>query len=150
MEHDNQQPDTPKDAAPDPTEQVNGSGEAAIVPALPERLRGATPRIWIGSVIDRNHGTRHGEWMDAARNTDEIHADIQRMLAASPTAAEYRDVAEEWGIFDYEGFGAYSVAEYESIESVSRIARGSRGTRHGLRRLGRYLRERRQSTRQVR
>jgi antirestriction protein len=47
------------------------------------------------------------------------------MLAASPTGD-----AEEIAIHDYEGFGQYPVAEYDSLERVSRIAHGI--AEHGL------------------
>lgn len=134
MEDDNRQPEKPKDATDaeqarpsplDPIEQVSGdNNEAVITPNGPERARDSAPQIWIGSLSDYNNGTLHGEWMDAARDAEEIHADIRAILARSPTAAKYGDAAEEWGIFDHEGFGAYNVPEYESIEIVSRIARG--------------------------
>jgi antirestriction protein len=129
MEHDNQQPEKPNDAtgveqpqtsSADPIEQTERA-------ETPDEDR---PKIWVGSLSDYNNGVLHGEWMDAAREPDEVHADIQRMLSASPTAAKYGDVAEEWGIFDHEGFGAHTVHEYDSIDTVSRIARGIE--EHGL------------------
>jgi antirestriction protein len=88
------------------------------------------PKIWVGSLSDYNNGRLHGEWLDAARSADEIYQDIHRMLAASPTAAKYGDAAEEWGIFDHEGFGPARISEFESISTVSRIARGI--AEHGL------------------
>jgi antirestriction protein len=91
---------------------------------------GVTPRIWVGSLLDYNHGVLHGDWLDAAREAEEIHADIQTMLAASPTARQTGEPAEEWGIFDYEGFGPLRVDQHESVEVVGRIARGV--AEHGL------------------
>ena len=38
------------------------------------------------------------------------------MLAESP-----EDFAEEYAIHDYEGFGGYSVSEYEDIQSVHEV-----------------------------
>lgn len=38
---------------------------------------------------------------------------MAEMLACSPETD-----AEEWAIHDYEGFGSYSLSEYESFESV--------------------------------
>ncbi len=106
MEHDDHQPDTPKD------------------PSDNERLDEDHPRIWVGSLSDYNDGILHGEWLDAARSADEIQTDIQRMLAASPSTAAYGDVAEEWGIFDSDGFSPWKVGEQEAISFVTAVARG--------------------------
>jgi antirestriction protein len=43
------------------------------------------------------------------------------MLKSSPTAAEYGDVAEEYAIHDFEGFGSYKVEEYAWIPDVVEI-----------------------------
>jgi antirestriction protein len=98
---------------PDPDEPERGEQEPAV-----------EPRIWVGSLADYNDGVLHGEWLDAAREPDDIHRDIHSMLAASPTAARTGQPAEEWGIFDHEGFGRLRIDEYEAIEYVSRVARG--------------------------
>src|SRR6266540_5301170 len=98
--------------------------------ADPERAPTPGPQIWVASLSDYNDGTLHGAWLDAAREVEAIHADIQAMLAASPLAAETGQPAEEWGIFDFEGFGAFRLAEYENLEVVSRIACGI--AEHGL------------------
>lgn len=89
-----------------------------------------TPRIWVGSLLDYNNGILHGDWMDSAREPEAIHADIQELLGRSPTTRETGEAAEEWGIFDYEGFGALRVDQHESIDVVSRIAQGI--AEHGL------------------
>src|SRR6266511_5152421 len=99
-------------------------------PADPERAPTPGPQIWVASLSDYNDGTLHGAWLDAAREVEAIHADIQAMLAASPLAAETGQPAAEWGIFDFEGFGAFRLAEYENLEVVSRIACGI--AEHGL------------------
>lgn len=87
-----------------------------------ERPEFARPEIWVGSLSDYNNGDLYGIWMAAARRGDEIHADIQSMLARGPAAGR-GEAPEEWGIFDHEGFGSLQIGEYESIEDVSRIAR---------------------------
>jgi antirestriction protein len=99
-------------------------------PADPERTPAAGPQIWVGSLSDYNNGVLHGTWINAARVPDEIRADIQAMLDASPGAAAYGQPAEEWGIFDFESFGSYRLHEHEDLEVVSRIARGI--AEHGL------------------
>jgi antirestriction protein len=90
----------------------------------PEQLRPDTPSIWVGSLSDYNNGILHGEWIDAAREPDEIWADINRVLAASPTMAQQGDPAEEWAIFDHDGFGGARIGEYDRVEVVAAIARG--------------------------
>lgn len=84
----------------------------------------APPSIWIGSLLDYNNGILHGDWIDATREEADIHAGIRRILAASPTARMQGEVAEEWGIFDSDGFGLAHIGEYESIELVANLARG--------------------------
>ena len=46
------------------------------------------------------------------------------MLADSPTTKRYGDVAEEYAIHDYEGFGLADVDEYDSVRRISRLAQG--------------------------
>jgi len=89
-----------------------------------EQLPEPSPRIWVGSLSDYNNGVLYGEWLDAAREPEELHADIQALLAGSPTTAQYGEPAEEWGIFDHEGFGDWHLSEYEDIAVVSRVALG--------------------------
>lgn len=45
-----------------------------------------TPRIYVASLSDYNAGTLHGEWIDATQELDDIWAEINAMLAASPEA----------------------------------------------------------------
>jgi antirestriction protein len=88
-----------------------------------EQQPGLSPQIWIGSLADYNNGDLHGNWLDAAREPEEIHADIQTILASGP-AARRGEAPEEWGVFDYEDFGSLHLGEYESIEDVARLAHG--------------------------
>lgn len=77
-----------------------------------------SPSIYVASLADYNNGRLHGRWINAAREPDEIQADIDAVLASS-----HEPNAEEWAIHDYEQFGQWKVDEYDSIEQVSRIAR---------------------------
>ncbi len=77
------------------------------------------PRIWVASLADYGAGRLHGVWMDATCETDDLQAATRFMLRGSR-----EETAEEWGIFDHEGFQGYEVGEYESLETVSRIAKG--------------------------
>jgi len=88
-----------------------------------------TPKIWVGSLADYNDGTLHGKWIELVDvEVDEVWADIQTMLDASPFAAsdfakKWGMKAEEWGIFDHEGFQGIRIGLYESIEKVVTIAK---------------------------
>lgn len=90
---------------------------AEVRTAEPARI--TTPRIYVASLADYNNGTLHGRWIDADRDPDEIRAEIAAMLAESN-----EDVAEDWAIHDYEGFGAFQVGEYESLDAISAVALG--------------------------
>lgn len=86
--------------------------------ASPER-RHPSPRIYVASLADYNAGELLGTWMDADQEPEALHAEIQAMLAQST-----EEVAEEWAIHDYEGFGPYRVHEYETMDVVSAVAKG--------------------------
>lgn len=96
----------------------------------PEHADDDGPRIWVGSLSDYNNGVLHGDWIDAAREPDEIWADVHRILAESPTTARTGEPAEEWGIFDYDGFGSARVYQHDHLDGVARVARGI--AEHGL------------------
>ena len=77
------------------------------------------PQIWVGSLADYNAGRLHGDWLDAAVPDDLLAASVRVILAGSTEPD-----AEEYGIFDYEQFGAFRVGEYEQLDVVARVARG--------------------------
>lgn len=85
----------------------------------------SNPRIWVGSLADYNAGHLHGDWLDAAVPAEDLAAAVQQMLRRSQEPN-----AEEWGIFDYDNFGAYQPGEYEDLATVAAIARGI--TSHGF------------------
>lgn len=77
------------------------------------------PKIYVASLSDYNNGHLHGDWLDAARDVDELHEDIDKMLQRSK-----HDDAEEWAIHDYEGFGAFRLGEYEDLGMVAMLGMG--------------------------
>ena len=79
----------------------------------------STPRIYAACLAAYNNGRLHGRWIDADQSAEDIAAEVQDMLAASPEPG-----AEEWAIHDYEGFGELRLSEWESFERVSAIAAG--------------------------
>jgi antirestriction protein len=90
----------------------------------------ASPRIWVGSLVDYNDGLLHGAWIEAAREPEEIEAAIQPVLASSPWTTRTGQLAEEWGIFDYDNFGACRLDQHENLGWVSAVAKGIAA--HGL------------------
>ena len=79
-----------------------------------------TQRIYVASLSDYNAGILHGVWVDLTEvdDIDEVWEKVNAMLKASPATKQYGDIAEEWAIHDYEGFGSYRVSEYEGFEKL--------------------------------
>ncbi len=74
-------------------------------------------RIYVACLAAYNNGKLHGIWIDATQDLDDIQDQVNEMLEASP-----EEDAEEWAIHDYEGYGSYSLSEYEGIQSAHGIA----------------------------
>ena len=74
-------------------------------------------RIYVACLASYNHGILHGQWIDAAQELDDLYAELQAMLKASPIPN-----AEEWAIHDYEGFEGIRLSEYTEIPQVQRLA----------------------------
>lgn len=81
-----------------------------------------SPRIYVACLAAYNNGWLHGKWIDAAQGLEDVQAEIDSMLKASPVTKEYGEIAEEWAIHDYEGFGAYKVEEWSGIAELCEIA----------------------------
>ena len=88
------------------------------------------PQIYVASLSDYNNGILHGRWIEATEDPEAAQDQIDEMLAESPTTKKYGDVAEEWAIHDYEGFGNIRVGENEALSTISLWARGIHS--HGL------------------
>ena len=78
-----------------------------------------SPKVWIASLSDYNAGHLHGAWVDADQGADDIWEGINGVLRTSQVPG-----AEEWAIFDFEGFGPLRLSEYETVERISRLGRG--------------------------
>ncbi len=100
---------------------MSGSGENA---PTPEVVAPDGPRIYVASLSDYNAGILHGTWLAADLGAEVLHDGIAEMLADSPTTKRYGEVAEEFAIHDFEGFGPVYLGEYESIERVAKLAHG--------------------------
>jgi antirestriction protein len=77
------------------------------------------PRIWAGSLADYNEGRLHGQWIDADQTPEELELAIHAMLASAPTPG-----AEEWGIFDHDGFHGLQITEHEDLAVVAKLGHG--------------------------
>ncbi len=78
-----------------------------------------SPQVWIASLSDYNSGCLHGTWVEADQEPDGIWSAINDVLRTSQVPG-----AEEWAIFDYEGFGVLTLSEHETVESISRLGLG--------------------------
>jgi len=92
--------------------------DAIVQATTPPPIAAETPlpRIWVGCLAAYNSGRLHGRWISAT-DADEIWDAVRAMLADSPEPD-----AEEWSIFDYEGFEGAEVSEHASFDSVCELA----------------------------
>ncbi|WP_044874631.1 antirestriction protein ArdA [Pseudomonas sp. LFM046] len=74
-------------------------------------------RIYVADLAAYNAGQLHGVWIDATLDLDDIQAEVDAMLAASPV-----EDAEEYAIHDFEGFDGYRLDEYEGLQAAHDIA----------------------------
>jgi antirestriction protein len=79
-------------------------------------------RVYVACLAAYNNGWLHGRWINAAQDYDDVLQEVNTMLKDSPVTKEYGEIAEEWDIHDYEGFGSYRVEERSSLEEVCNIA----------------------------
>lgn len=95
------------------------------------------PRIYVASLSDYNNGRLHGVWIDAT--DDDIHEQVQAMLAKSPTFREFPagGPAEEWAIHDHDNFGGWNVSEWASFDRVHEVATAM--VEHGIEAVAGYL-----------
>ena len=100
-------------------DQQGGALPPAEVPGNPETSSTDSPRIYVASLADYNNGYLYGAWIEADGDPSDIHEGIQAMLSRSPS-----DLAEEFAIFDHDGFAPWRPGEYESIDMVAAVAQG--------------------------
>ena len=82
--------------------------------------------IYVASLADYNAGRLHGVHIElgAHIDIDDVRNAVDAMLAASPAATVYGEVAraEEYAIHDFEGFLGYKVSENSSLDTVVAVA----------------------------
>lgn len=80
------------------------------------------PRVYVACLAAYNNGLLHGKWIDAAQDFDVFRDEIDAMLKESPVTKLYGEIAEEWAIHDFEGFGSYRVEEWSDLKEVCNMA----------------------------
>lgn len=108
------------------TNTSNSSAEAASSAEAEPPLH---PQLWLASVTDHEWGIRHGAWVSANQEVSGIRADLDAMLARSPTARRNGQPVSAWAIFYSADFGSYHVRQHDSLHWLSQIGRGL--ARHG-------------------
>lgn len=79
-------------------------------------------RVYVACLAAYNNGWLHGKWIDAAQDYDVVMEEVSAMLKESPVTKEYGEIAEEWAIHDFEGFGSYRVEESSNLQEICEIA----------------------------
>jgi antirestriction protein len=76
-------------------------------------------KAWIGCLAAYNSGKLHGEWVDLIDigDKDDLSEAISAILASSPEPN-----AEEWAVFDHEGFGSLTFGMYPNPYQLRELA----------------------------
>lgn len=74
-------------------------------------------RIYVADLTAYYAGHLHGVWVDATQSLDDIQAQVDAMLVASPVQG-----AEEYAIHDFEGFNGYRLGEHDGLNSAHEAA----------------------------
>jgi len=77
------------------------------------------PRIYVACLSSYNEGRLHGKWIDCSSDVDEMHRDIQAMLADSPSS-----FAEEWDIHDVDGISSHFVLD-NGLDGIAEVMQAS-------------------------
>ena len=77
------------------------------------------PRIYVACLSSYNEGRLHGKWIDCSSDIDEMHGEIQSMLAESKSP-----FAEEWEIHDVDGISSHFVL-YNGLDGIAEVMQAS-------------------------
>ena len=77
------------------------------------------PRIYVACLSSYNEGRLHGKWIDCSSDIDEMHGEIQSMLAESKSS-----FAEEWEIHDVDGISSHFVL-YNGLDGIAEVMQAS-------------------------
>ena len=84
--------------------------------------RESGPWIYVACLAAYNNGYLHGRWINAAQDREIVWDEINEMLKDSPVTKLYGEIAEEWAIHDFQGFGEYRVEEWNNIDEICEVA----------------------------
>lgn len=83
-------------------------------------------RIYVACLSSYNNGDTHGAWIDCEDKTaEELQEEVNEMLASSK-----QDGAEEYSIYDMEGFPDTLVGENTAITEVAEIMQAIQEQEH--------------------
>lgn len=74
-------------------------------------------KIYVADVAAYNAGFLHGQWIDATQESEDVQYQTGEMLKKSPV-----EFAEEYAIYDFEGYEGYRLGEYDGIEKAHKVA----------------------------
>jgi antirestriction protein len=103
-------------------QQPGGSDERKPSPSrddATERLRRYVPHLYAADLASLERGIRHGLWIDADQDSDDLDADIAAMLDSSPTVG-----ADAWAIHGTQDFAGMALSGQQDTALISRLARG--------------------------
>lgn len=75
------------------------------------------PMIYVASLADYNAGRLIGRWIEANQPPDRLQKAIDDMLTESE-----EEIAEDWAIHDYEGFGRWKPSESQDLTTIWTVA----------------------------
>ena len=75
------------------------------------------PRVYVACLASYNNGCLFGRWIEVGEDEASLRSEVAAMLLASPEAE-----ADEWAIFDFDGFRGIEIREYESFSHVVALA----------------------------
>ena len=76
------------------------------------------PAIYVADLEAYNNGIRHGVWIDATQNIEDMRQALCEMLSNSPLGQG----AKEWAIHDCMNFGRIQITRYQGLESARELA----------------------------
>jgi antirestriction protein len=97
---------------------------ADAAPANPDTAASAErrryqPRVYVADLASHYQGLEHGQWLNAARESDELRADIAALLARSPVPE-----ATDWQVQASAHFAGLDLHGCTDLHLITRLGRG--------------------------
>ncbi len=81
------------------------------------------PRIYVADVASHQRGIRHGLWIDANQNAEELEGDIAAMLDSSPTLPQL-PWTQAWIVEATKDFAGLDLHGFTDTTLVAKLAKG--------------------------